>query len=86
MQTAGSMRQLSGLQAFGQLSVSSMTFAGKTAPSFPRIMLEETQKAPSTIALTKTNAAQIASTLSFIVTSTRRASIAAARNRKFNRK
>jgi hypothetical protein len=49
-------------------------------------MLEETQKAPSTIAPTKTNAAQIASTLSFIVASTRRTSIAAARNRKSNRK
>jgi hypothetical protein len=49
-------------------------------------MLEETQKAPSTIALTKINAVQIASTLSFIVTSTRRTSIAVARNRKSNRK
>jgi hypothetical protein len=58
----------------------------KTPPSFFCIMLEETQKAPSTIALTKINAVQIASTLSFIVTSTRRTSIAVARNRKSNRK
>jgi hypothetical protein len=39
-------------------------------------MLEETQKAPSTIAPTKTNAAHTANMLSFIVTFTRRTSIA----------
>jgi hypothetical protein len=39
-------------------------------------MREETQKAPNTIAPTKTNAAQTASTLSFIVTSTRGSSVA----------
>jgi hypothetical protein len=38
-------------------------------------VLGETQKAPSRIAPTKTNAAHTASTLSFIVTSTRRTSI-----------
>lgn len=43
-----------------------------------RIMLEETQKAPSRIAPTKINAANTASTLSFIVTSTRRTSITVA--------
>jgi hypothetical protein len=40
-----------------------------------RIVLAETQKAPSKIAPTKTNAAHTASMLSFIVTSTRRTSI-----------
>lgn len=43
-----------------------------------RIMLEETQKAPSRIAPTKINAANTASTLSFIVTSTRHTSITVA--------
>jgi hypothetical protein len=42
---------------------------------FFRIVPGETQKAPSRIAPTKTNAAHTASTLSFIVTSTRRTSI-----------
>jgi hypothetical protein len=40
-----------------------------------QIALTETQKAPSRIAPTKTNAAHTASMLSFIVTSTRRTSI-----------
>jgi hypothetical protein len=48
--------------------------ACRKTPRF-RIMLEETQKAPSTIAPTKANAAHTASTLSFIVTFTRRTSI-----------
>jgi hypothetical protein len=47
----------------------------QTPSSVFRIMLEETQKAPSRIAPTKTNAAHTASTLSFIVTSTRCTSI-----------
>jgi hypothetical protein len=50
-----------------------------------RIMLEETQKAPSTMALRKTNAAQIASALSFIVTSTRRSSVTVAREKFYQK-
>jgi hypothetical protein len=57
------------VSVIGQLGVSSTVYAGNSSVTF-RIMLEETQKAPSTMALTKTNAAQIASALSFIVTST----------------
>lgn len=70
----------------GQPGVSSMIFPGSpsAAPDHHsrgvlfRIMLEETQKAPSRIAPTKINAANTASTLSFIVTSTRRTSITVA--------
>jgi hypothetical protein len=61
----------------GQLGVSSLMCAGNPSVIF-RIMLEETQKAPSTIALTKINAAQIANALSFIATSTRRTSVTVA--------
>jgi hypothetical protein len=53
----------------------SFCFCGKTRRS-AGIALEEIQKAPSTMALTKTNATQAASILSFVVMSTRRASTA----------
>jgi hypothetical protein len=56
-------------------SRSGVVFFSEKPSSFFRIALEETQKAPSTMAPTKTNAAHTASTLSFIVTPTRRTSI-----------
>jgi hypothetical protein len=68
--------------AFGQISVLSAIFSGNPSliPDQVRTMLfrivpGETQKAPSRIAPTKTNAAHTANILSFIVTSTRRTSI-----------